>query len=75
MSESIVGCWYVQCVCKEAECGDCGQRGCGERCWVGSVQLSRDVHDIEDTDNIGEGLCWVVHDDVVDGCLGPPVQK
>ena len=42
---------------------------------MGSVQLSRDVHDIEDTDNIGEGLCWVVHDDVVDGCLGPPVQK
>ena len=27
------------------------------------------VHDVEDTDNIGEGLCRVVHDDVVDGCL------
>ena len=27
------------------------------------------VHDVEDTDNIGEGLCRVVHDDVVDGRL------
>ena len=27
------------------------------------------MHDVEDTDNIGEWLCWVVHDDVVDCCL------
>ena len=27
------------------------------------------MHDVEDTDNLGEWLCWVVHDDVVDGCL------
>ena len=35
--ESIVRCWYVQCSGKEAECGDCGQRGVGKRRWVGSV--------------------------------------
>ena len=37
---------------------------------MGSVQLRRAVHDMEDTDDICEGLCGVLHDDVVDGCLG-----
>ena len=37
---------------------------------MGSVKLRRAVHDMEDPDNIGEGLCWVLHDEVVDGCLG-----
>ena len=36
---------------------------------MGSVQVRRAVHDVEDTDNIGEGLCWVLHDDVIDGSL------
>ena len=36
---------------------------------MGSVQLRRAVHDIKDTDNFCEGLCWVLHDYVVDGCL------
>ena len=30
VDENIVGFRYVQGVCKEAECGDCGRRGCGE---------------------------------------------
>ena len=37
VGESIVSCWYVQCSCKETECGDCGQRGVGEGRLVGSV--------------------------------------
>ena len=36
---------------------------------MGSVQLRRAVHDMEDTDNFGEGLYWVLHDDVVEGFL------
>ena len=67
--ENIVSCWYVQCSGKETKCDNCGQRGCGEGLWRGSVQLRGAVHDVENTDNIYEGLCWVVHDDVVDGCL------
>ena len=36
---------------------------------MGSVQLRRAVHDMKDTDNFCEGLCWVLHHYVVDGCL------
>ena len=64
-----MSCRYVQCASKKTECGDCGRRGCGEWGWVDRVHLRRAVHDMKDTDNACEGLCWVLHDYVVDGCL------
>ena len=37
MRESVVRCWDIQCSGKEAECGECGQRGVGEGRLLGSV--------------------------------------
>ena len=36
---------------------------------MGGVQLCGAVHDMNDADDAGEGLCWVVHDDVGNGSL------
>ena len=80
MGHSIVFGGYVQCACQETEGSEGGVRCSGEEWGMGSVQLRWNVHSMQDANDVSEGLCNMVYDDVVncvlwDWCCGGNVGK